>query len=451
MSLSRRPDFADETSAPPAPHAGQVTIGRSAPDPALKKARGPGDEGEALWFTVRTIDRDTPRLVLPWSIFQHVVMCRRPLCGLQSWARVGVIPIRRIAQDILHWAQRKGYVTKILQANQDNPCFVDLEGVYPEPQGDQPSLSPATGDYRPIFTFQDFLRNPSLGQHYRAGEGPPRPGRTALPCIDDHPSHPMPLAADYAEADHVRGLNSGQQRALFENLTNSSNAVMGGLLADTIRRSAQIRDRSSGKGSTNAKVRATQQTANRDPKYIEDLATGMSHVAAFQRHRSRLRAVQYQVAQGTVALQPRATTNPTGRTLPPIMSLGRSHRLHLLSRLDRLERQGVRWTAEEVASCYTMEQFLDYLEDRQEVASCYTMEQRTARGPAPAYDIFYADELPVRDFYNRRRAASNLEKKYDTAHAHCDDIAVIKRILAVRCEQAAGLLLIYEQTPYLTI
>ena len=49
-----------------------------------------------------------------------------------------------------------------------------------------------------------------------------------------------------------------------------------------------------------------------------------------------------------------------------MMSLGRSHRLQLLSRLDRLERQGVRWTAEEVASCYTMEQFLDYLEARRE-------------------------------------------------------------------------------------
>eukprot|EP00439_Symbiodinium_sp_Y106_P083626 s561_g23.t2 len=38
----------------------------------------------------------------------------------------------------------------------------------------------------------------------------------------------------------------------------------------------------------------------------------------------------------------------------------------LLNRLDRLERRGVRWTAEEVAACYTMEQFLDYLEARQD-------------------------------------------------------------------------------------
>eukprot|EP00439_Symbiodinium_sp_Y106_P077863 s914_g16.t1 len=110
------------------------------------------------------------------------------------------------------------------------------------------------------------------------------------------------IEREYADLERcIRGLNSGQQRALLENLANSSNAIMGGLLADTIRRSAQIRDRSSGKGPANTKVRATQQTANRDPKYIEYLATGMSHVAAFQRHRSRLRAVQYQVAQGTVA------------------------------------------------------------------------------------------------------------------------------------------------------
>eukprot|EP00439_Symbiodinium_sp_Y106_P084358 s126_g25.t1 len=139
-------------------------------------------------------------------------------------------------------------------------------------------------------------------------------------------------------------------------------------------------------GATNTKVRATQQTANRDTKYIEDLATGMSHVAAFQRHRSRLRAVQHQVAQGTVALQPRATAVPTGRTLPPMMSLGRSHRLYLLNRLDRLERQGVRWTAEEVASCYTMEQFLDYLEDRQVAEAeraAPTTASKSAGAPPP--------------------------------------------------------------------
>ena len=114
----------------------------------------------------------------------------------------------------------------------------------------------------------------------------------------------------------LRGLNSGQQRALLENLANSSNAVMGGLLADTIRRTAQIRDRGPRRNAGNVKVRATQTTANNDPKYIEDLASGTTHVLAFQRHRSRLRAVQFQVAQGTVVLQPRTTPAPTGRALP---------------------------------------------------------------------------------------------------------------------------------------
>ena len=66
-----------------------------------------------------------------------------------------------------------------------------------------------------------------------------------------------------------------------------------------------------------------------------------------------------------------------------MMSLGRSHRLQLLSRLDRLERQGVRWTAEEVASCYTMEQFLDYLEARREseVAAPATASSQQALRP----------------------------------------------------------------------
>ena len=73
--------------------------------------------------------------------------------------------------------------------------------------------------------------------------------------------------------------------------------------ADTIRRTAQIRDRGPRRNAGNVKVRAAQTTANNDPKYIEDLASGMTHVVAFQRHRSRLRAVQFQVAQGTVALQ----------------------------------------------------------------------------------------------------------------------------------------------------
>ena len=140
----------------------------------------------------------------------------------------------------------------------------------------------------------------------------------------------------------MKGLSSNQQRALLD-----SNAVIGGLLSHTIRRSAQIRGK--GKRSTsqaeapkNQKVKATQASVNNDPKYVEDLARGVGHVAAFQRHRSRLRAIQHQVEHGTVSLQPRATPLQTVRTLPPMMSLGRAHRLYLLNCLDRLERQGSR-------------------------------------------------------------------------------------------------------------
>ncbi|CAE7250266.1 ATJ20 [Symbiodinium sp. CCMP2592] len=456
--------------------------------------------GEALWFTVRDLDETTPRLVLPWTVFQHVLMCRRALCGLQSWGRVGVIFIRRVAQDILYWVRRKGYLTRIQLANSGNPCFVDLQEAHPEPQGDLPPLSPATGNHRPLFTFQDYLRNPSLGQHYRNNEGPPRPGRTALPCIYTAPSRQLPLAESYAEADRaqnvmgrwamqilgdepavppddgappahegkggstpsaasssrgtgntfkrvthwyckrcsygvpitrtictmcqrskeecvvsdeeeeddevdlneeeleevarlerecaeleqrMRGLNAGQQRALLENLAKSSSAVMGGLLADTIRRTAQLRGQKGKGGTSNVKVRATAETARNDPKYVEDLDAGVSMAVAFQRHRSRLRAVQHQVAQGNVALQPRATPLQTVRTLPPMMSLGRSHRLYLLNRLERLERRGVTWTQEEVRNCYTMEQFLDYLEARAD-AEAERAEPTTASKSAGA-------------------------------------------------------------------
>ena len=90
--------------------------GRSGPDPAPKKARGPVGEtrplaivlpnGEALWFTTRDIDVDTPRLVIPWSLFQYLAMSLRPLSGFQSWGKVGVVYIRRIAQDVIHGAQQ---------------------------------------------------------------------------------------------------------------------------------------------------------------------------------------------------------------------------------------------------------------------------------------------------------------------------------------------------------
>ena len=93
----------------------------------------------------------------------------------------------------------------------------------------------------------------------------------------------------------MRGLSSNQQRALLESMANTSNAVMGGLLAD--RQSAQLRGKGKGSSSRtetphNQKVKATQASANNDPKYVKDLARVIGHVAAFQRHRSRLRGAQ---------------------------------------------------------------------------------------------------------------------------------------------------------------
>ena len=162
----------------------------------------------------------------------------------------------------------------------------------------------------------------------------------------------------------MRDLSVTQQRSLLENLANASSAVIGGLLADTVRRTAQLRGKGT-KGGGRQKVKANQASANKDPKYLEDLSRGLSHTEAFVRHRSRLRAIQHQMEYGDVSLQPRATQVQTDRPLPPMLSLGKTHRLGLLSRLHRLEQQGVTWTQEDVDRCLTMERFLDYLENRE--------------------------------------------------------------------------------------
>ena len=65
------------------------------------------------------------------------------------------------------------------------------------------------------------------------------------------------------------------------------------------------------------------------------------------------------------ATAPPSTPGPSSSSRPNPM-VGMQQVPSLLNRLDRLERRGVRWTAEEVAACYTMEQFLDYLEARQD-------------------------------------------------------------------------------------
>ena len=459
MSTTSRPisyspgDFTAEPAPEPEHEeslgAGATASGHPGPDPVPKKARGPvGDprplaivlpNGEALWFTTRDIDADTPRLVIPWSLFQYLAMSKRPLSGFQSWGKVGVLYIRRVAQDILHGAQQRGSIMdRIREANRSNPLLLDLNSAYPDAT---PPISACTGAYRPSFNFRDFLQRPHLGEHFGPGEGPPALAeehshaftisprmrclwqhrlerRTTLPRLlgqenpsppakgappkatagaASSPSAPAPTAptaepapeeidddedsdveltaeerAEVARIEEecsalerrMRDLSVTQQRSLLENLANASSAVIGGLLADTVRRTAQMRGKGA-KGGGRPKVKANQASANKDPKYLEDLSRGLSHAEAFVRHRSRLRAIQHQMEYGEVSLQPRTTQVQTDRPLPPMLSLGRAHRLGLLDRLHRLEQQGVTWTQEDVDRCLTMERFLDYLENRE--------------------------------------------------------------------------------------
>ncbi|OLP79371.1 hypothetical protein AK812_SmicGene40346 [Symbiodinium microadriaticum] len=140
-------------------------------------------------------------------------------------------------------------------------------------------------------------------------------------------------------------------------------------------------------------------------------------IEAFIRHRSRLRAIQHQMEYGDVSLQPRATQLQTDRPLPPMLSLGRSHRLGLLDRLHRLEQRGVSWTQEDVDRCRTMERFLDYLENREAhqpdapsetpgTASKSAGVGRTALRNITGDALLYWAELYITINYNRCRAAS---------------------------------------------
>ncbi|CAE7220056.1 LCP2 [Symbiodinium sp. CCMP2456] len=131
------------------------------------------------------------------------------------------------------------------------------------------------------------------------------------------------------------GLSATQQRTFLERLADNSAPVVGG--------------------------HSEAATADKDPKYHVDRAE-VGHVVAFQRHRSRLRAIQHQLHRGSVAPQPRIVIERAPGALPPMMSLGREHRLRLLRRLHEFERAGVEWTQEEIEASLTMEQFLDYIE-----------------------------------------------------------------------------------------
>ncbi|CAE7249929.1 unnamed protein product, partial [Symbiodinium necroappetens] len=412
------PPTAKSSGIPAKAYPGQIVWRPPQPESPVMSttSRGPMGEtgplaivvpnGEALWFTTRDIDADTPRLVIPWSLFQYLAMSRRSLSGFQSWGRVGVVYIRRVVQDIIHGAQQRGFMDRIQEASRTNPLLMDLQSAHPEPQDAVTPMSATTETYRPNFNFRDFLQRPSFGEHFHPGEGPPRLGRGSIPCIYDQPTHEMPLAASVGEADHasncmgmwarrllgqenpsppskgappkatsgttstaptteptaptaepapeeaeeeedsdveltaeeraevarieeecselerrMRNLSVTQQRSLLENLANASSAVIGGLLADTVRRTAQMRGKGA-KGSGRPKVKANQASANKDPKYLEDLNKGLSHTEAFIRHRSRLRPIQHQMEYGDVSLQPRATQLQTDRPLPPMLSLG---------------------------------------------------------------------------------------------------------------------------------
>ena len=105
--------------------------------------------GEALWFTTRDIDADTPRLVTPWSLFQYLAMSQRPLSGFQSWGKVGVVYIRRVAQDVIHGAQQRNFMDRIKEANLGNPWLLDLNSYYPEPSDAETPMKRLNGGAPP--------------------------------------------------------------------------------------------------------------------------------------------------------------------------------------------------------------------------------------------------------------------------------------------------------------
>ena len=101
-----------------------------------------------------------------------------------------------------------------------------------------------------------------------------------------------------------------------------------------------------------------------------------------------------------------------------MLSLGRSHRLSLLDRLDRIEQRGVTWTQEEVDGCLTMEQFLDPGSSDPRTTTTSndeTLETPSAATKAPGapppesilWDaLLYRTEFFDIAYYHRCRAAS---------------------------------------------
>ncbi|OLP78970.1 hypothetical protein AK812_SmicGene40790 [Symbiodinium microadriaticum] len=245
-----------------------------------------------LWFTTRDIDADTPRLVVPWSLFQYLAMSQRTLSGFQSWGRVGAVFIRRVAQDIIHGAQQRNFMDLIKEMNLSNPWLLDLWilitpnrwmgsqvwGSTSTQAKDRPGQVEAHFHASMIVHFMRCLlaeaehASNCMGMWARrlGQETPSPPAKGAPPKTTSRTTPPAPTAApapDEAEEEEeesdmeltaeeraevarieeecaelerrMRNLSATQQPSLLENLANTSSAVMGGLLADTVKSIAQ--------------------------------------------------------------------------------------------------------------------------------------------------------------------------------------------------------------------
>ncbi|OLP87906.1 hypothetical protein AK812_SmicGene30818 [Symbiodinium microadriaticum] len=120
---------------------------------------------------------------------------------------------------------------------------------------------------------QESPRPPAKGAPPKATSGaapsPPTPAPTAPTAepapeeVDDDEDSDVELTAEeraevarieeecFALERRMRDLSVTQQRSLLENLANASSALIGGLLADTVRRTAQMRSKGAkGEGRT---------------------------------------------------------------------------------------------------------------------------------------------------------------------------------------------------------
>ncbi|CAE7227233.1 unnamed protein product, partial [Symbiodinium sp. CCMP2456] len=296
--------------------------------------------GEALWFTLRKVDSTTPRLAVPWSVFQYLLMSDRVLSGFHSWGSCWEAFIKDVAQDVLFFCQEKRLMSRLRAANEGVPPLVDLTLTVEEPEVNQPLPSASQVDPAELF------RNPmgkwtatALGSESAVdpagGDGADDGAQDAEADLDDELNDDEKAEVRRIEKEctdlekQLRGLTATQQRAFLERLADNSVPVA---------------------------IRASQATADQDPKYLVERAE-VGHVVAFQR------------APGALA---------------PMMSLGREHRLRLLRRLHELERAGVEWTQEEIEASLTMEQFLDYIEEREQEKADRVASTTASKAAGPA-------------------------------------------------------------------